>query len=75
VEKGGVVRDPAVHRQVLETVLAGAAALGLDLHGLMPSPVRGPAGNVEFLAWWRPGEDGADQQPVIDACLHEVNSA
>ncbi len=75
VEKGGVVRDPAVHRQVLEDVLASAAELGLELHGLFPSPVHGPAGNVEFLAWWKPGEDTADRQSVIDACLHEVKRA
>jgi len=73
VEKGGVVGDPAVHRQVLEDVLASAADLGLGLCGLIPSPVRGPAGNVEFLAWWRPGENTVDPQSAIDACLHEVN--
>jgi 23S rRNA (cytidine1920-2'-O)/16S rRNA (cytidine1409-2'-O)-methyltransferase len=72
VEKGGVVRDLYVHRQVLEDVLAAADELGLGLRGLMPSPLRGPAGNVEFLAWWQPGAAAVDEGSAIDACLAEV---
>ncbi|MCS7178292.1 MAG: TlyA family RNA methyltransferase [Anaerolineae bacterium] len=52
VGKGGVVRDPAVHRRVLEEVIRAAADLGLTLCGLMVSPLLGPAGNREFLGWW-----------------------
>lgn len=52
VGKGGVVRDPEVHRRVLRDVLGFAEARDLSLRGLMVSPLRGPAGNVEFLAWW-----------------------
>jgi 23S rRNA (cytidine1920-2'-O)/16S rRNA (cytidine1409-2'-O)-methyltransferase len=59
VGKGGVVRDPGVHRRVLASVIGDMAALGLHLQGLMVSPLVGPAGNVEFLGWWRFGE-GAD---------------
>ena len=51
VGKGGVVRDPAVHAAVLREVLAFAARIGLPPHGLARSPITGPAGNVEFLAW------------------------
>lgn len=72
VEKGGVVRDPAVHRQVLRDVLSTAAGLGLGLRGLMPSPLRGPAGNVEFLAWWKLGARALDKQSAIEACLHSI---
>jgi len=50
VGKGGVVRDPSVHRAVLFRVLTWAADHGLTLLGLIRSPFRGPAGNVEFLA-------------------------
>lgn len=53
VGKGGVVRDPAVHRRVIEEVIRAADALGLTLHGLMVSPLPGPAGNREFLGWWK----------------------
>jgi 23S rRNA (cytidine1920-2'-O)/16S rRNA (cytidine1409-2'-O)-methyltransferase len=55
VGRGGVVRDPETHRAVLQSVLSTAANLGLRLDGLTASPLRGPAGNVEFLALWSPG--------------------
>jgi len=56
VEKGGVVRDPAVHKSVVEMIKRfGVDELGLEWLGLDESPVRGPAGNIEFLAWWRKG--------------------
>jgi 23S rRNA (cytidine1920-2'-O)/16S rRNA (cytidine1409-2'-O)-methyltransferase len=54
----GVIRDPAVHRQVLEEVLAFAEAQGYTPRGLIRSPLLGPKGNAEFLAWLerpRPG--------------------
>lgn len=54
VGKGGVVRDPVVHRRVLREVMGVAADLGLTPCGLTRSPITGPAGNVEFLAWWQP---------------------
>jgi 23S rRNA (cytidine1920-2'-O)/16S rRNA (cytidine1409-2'-O)-methyltransferase len=56
----GVVRDPAVHREVLERVSTEAAAAGLTTRGLIASPILGPEGNREFLirldvpAGWRP---------------------
>jgi 23S rRNA (cytidine1920-2'-O)/16S rRNA (cytidine1409-2'-O)-methyltransferase len=49
VGKGGVVRDRAVHRQVLENVMAYAAEVDLNVFGLIASPITGPAGNHEFL--------------------------
>ncbi|HEU0164655.1 MAG TPA: TlyA family RNA methyltransferase [Thermomicrobiales bacterium] len=50
VGKGGVVRDPAIHRRVIEHALASAIENGLMPEGVVASPLRGPAGNVEFLA-------------------------
>jgi 23S rRNA (cytidine1920-2'-O)/16S rRNA (cytidine1409-2'-O)-methyltransferase len=47
--KGGVVRDPAVHRQTLETVARYALAIGLRLRDVVASPLTGPAGNREFF--------------------------
>ena len=52
VGKGGVVRDAAVHQRVLEETVSRAVSFGLCLAGLIASPVLGPAGNVEFLAWF-----------------------
>jgi 23S rRNA (cytidine1920-2'-O)/16S rRNA (cytidine1409-2'-O)-methyltransferase len=49
VGKGGIVRDPAVHARVVETVTAAAAAVGLTRLGLEPSPIEGAEGNKEFL--------------------------
>jgi 23S rRNA (cytidine1920-2'-O)/16S rRNA (cytidine1409-2'-O)-methyltransferase len=72
VEKGGVVRDPTVHRRVLEKVLEDAAELELGLRGAMPSPLQGPAGNIEFLAWWRLGAEAIDRASAITACLAEA---
>jgi 23S rRNA (cytidine1920-2'-O)/16S rRNA (cytidine1409-2'-O)-methyltransferase len=47
----GVIRDPGVHRRVLEEVLTFAQDNGFAVRGLIRSPVLGPKGNVEFLAW------------------------
>lgn len=58
VGKGGVVRNPQVHATVLRDVLGFAATMGLGLHGLVRSPITGPAGNAEFLAWL--GGDGPE---------------
>ncbi len=49
VGKGGVVRDPAVHRAVCDDVATWFAAAGWRVEGITPSPITGPEGNVEFL--------------------------
>jgi len=49
VGKGGVVRDEAKHRQVIDAVAAEAVALGLTVRGVTESPITGPKGNREFL--------------------------
>ena len=70
VGKGGVVRDPAVHSRVLAEVLTFALSIGLGVHGLIRSPLKGPAGNIEFLAWLRNGVPGADDvTPLIEAVI------
>ncbi|RPI56666.1 MAG: hypothetical protein EHM56_04330 [Chloroflexi bacterium] len=70
VGKGGVVRDPAVHRAVLLELLAWGEAQGLGPQGLIRSPITGPAGNVEFLAHWRPGaETEIDGPRLVEICL------
>ena len=49
VGKNGIVRDPAVHRQVIENVLRYALENGLEPLGLAFSPVKGTKGNIEYL--------------------------
>ena len=52
VSKGrGVIRDPQVHERVLREVFAFAESQGWTLRGQIRSPLTGPKGNVEFLAW------------------------
>lgn len=69
VGKGGVVRDPQVHRAVLERVLKAAVSLSLGLRGLIVSPLRGPAGNVEFLGWWRLGAPDSEIEAAVAAAI------
>jgi 23S rRNA (cytidine1920-2'-O)/16S rRNA (cytidine1409-2'-O)-methyltransferase len=55
VGKGGVVRDPQVHADVLRSIIQTAQELKCSPIDLIRSPLEGPAGNVEFLMWLRPG--------------------
>lgn len=49
VGKGGVVRDPALHRRVCEDVQQWLESEGWQVEGVVESPIKGPEGNVEFL--------------------------
>ena len=53
--KKGIVREPAVHREVCADVVAFVAGLGWEEIGLMESPIRGGDGNTEFLMGARRG--------------------
>jgi 23S rRNA (cytidine1920-2'-O)/16S rRNA (cytidine1409-2'-O)-methyltransferase len=77
VKRGkGVIRDPLVHRQVLLDVLASAQGEGLSVRGLMRSPLLGPKGNTEFLAWLVPASAGAFVvELLVDRILSESRSA
>ncbi len=65
---GGVVRDPAVHREILREVRAATAGLGLVATALTASRLRGPAGNVEFFILVR-REGLAFDDAALDAAL------
>ena len=70
VGKGGVVRDPDIHRQVLERILTWAGQNGLPPQGLIRSPIKGPSGNVEFLtALVKSDSPGIEIGPAIDRIL------
>ena len=51
VGKKGVVRDPAVHQDVIESIISYAGSLGFAICGLDFSPIRGPEGNIEYLLY------------------------
>lgn len=59
VGKGGVVRDPGVHERVCAAVRDWLGGKGWHVEGIVPSPITGPEGNVEFLVAARQGEDDA----------------
>jgi 23S rRNA (cytidine1920-2'-O)/16S rRNA (cytidine1409-2'-O)-methyltransferase len=65
VGKGGVVRDPAVHRQVLKRVFESSTRHGFAPLAATISPLRGPAGNVEFLMHLAPGGTPADPADLL----------
>ncbi len=56
----GVVRDPAIHREVLDAVVASAADVGLGARAVIASPITGPEGNREFLLHLAPGPGCAE---------------
>jgi 23S rRNA (cytidine1920-2'-O)/16S rRNA (cytidine1409-2'-O)-methyltransferase len=53
VGKGGIVRDPVQRARVVEEVNSAARELGLDVKGVIESPIQGADGNVEFLALYQ----------------------
>ncbi len=72
VGKGGVVRDPAVHQDVLLRVCEWASTKGLALRGVTVSPIRGPAGNIEFLAHLQKAGSAVDIADAVDGALTEA---
>jgi len=68
----GVIRNPVIHRQVLTEVLGYALQQGYGIRGLIRSPLVGPKGNVEFLAWLEyPGELAESVDGWVDLVLAE----
>lgn len=75
VGKKGVVRDPAVHAEVLREFLRYAPECGFGVKGLDFSPIRGPEGNIEYLAWLEKGAAGipdVDVEALVTAS-HEMH--
>jgi 23S rRNA (cytidine1920-2'-O)/16S rRNA (cytidine1409-2'-O)-methyltransferase len=70
---GGVVRDPAVRAATVLEVVGAARTRGLELRGVVASPLPGPSGNVEYFCWLRRPAPGADTvaPPVDDRALVE----
>ena len=74
VRRGGVVRDPNVHRAVLGAVVETARAAGLAAIGATPSPLTGPAGNIEFFVHLSPGARDELSGTAIDAAVAEAHA-
>jgi 23S rRNA (cytidine1920-2'-O)/16S rRNA (cytidine1409-2'-O)-methyltransferase len=70
VGKNGVVRDPGLHAEAVHRVCLTAAELGWGTRALAPSPLPGPAGNVEYFCWLRTDAGApsmADAVAVVEA--------
>jgi 23S rRNA (cytidine1920-2'-O)/16S rRNA (cytidine1409-2'-O)-methyltransferase len=67
----GVIRDTALHQQILLEILEYCAVQGLRAQGLLRSPLLGPKGNVEFLVWLSPGSGRWEREAaeMVEAAL------
>ena len=71
VGKRGVVRDPALHQEVLAASAEACTEAGLVIRGLTFSPIRGPEGNIEFWMWAaRTGVPAADTPEDVVRAAH-----
>ncbi len=71
VGKGGVVRDRHIHARVLQEILRFAQSIGFVVCGLTISPLKGPAGNTEFLVWLSTAPPPA-ATPTVDSMIAAV---
>jgi len=73
VEKGGVIRDPQVHTDVLHRLIEFIMELNLFVMEISFSPIRGAAGNIEFFIWMK--YDNTNQRNWSDRVKHVVQNA
>ena len=73
VGKGGIVKDRNVHRDVIRTVTAGIADLGLSPAALTFSPIKGAEGNIEYLLYVKKEDTACNavNDELIDAVVEE----
>ena len=64
VGKKGVVREPFIHQEVIEKIIAFSRKIGFGVCGLDFSPIRGPEGNIEYLIHIQKGTEG--QEEMVD---------
>ncbi len=69
--KGGVVRDPQVHLEVLRDLVSWLREAGIAVKGIIRSPLKGPAGNIEFLMWLEKGE-GWPEEATLERVVREA---
>jgi 23S rRNA (cytidine1920-2'-O)/16S rRNA (cytidine1409-2'-O)-methyltransferase len=72
VGKGGVVRDVNIHKRVLQEILTFSMDAGFHIDGLIPSPLKGPAGNTEFLVWMTWGYQAIEPSPLSAELIETV---
>ena len=72
VGKKGVVRDPAVHLEVIEKVIAYASSIALEPRHLSFSPIKGPEGNIEYLLHLKKRPEGEVIESSLEAEPEQV---
>ena len=76
VGKKGVVRDKAVHAEVIEKIYNFASEIGFSVLGLDFSPIKGPEGNIEYLIYLKKGGTesvSADIKAIVEASHSELD--
>lgn len=78
VGKKGVVRDKAVHEEVINKVIDFALEIGFSIHNLEYSPIKGPEGNIEYLVYIEKNneavkEESVDVHAVVEAAHGELD--
>jgi len=68
VGKGGVVNDPDIHLTVIQNICDLSENMGLTVRGLTYSPIKGPAGNIEYLIWLQKGSNS--RSPMSVSIIH-----
>ncbi|NIL82181.1 TlyA family RNA methyltransferase [Rhodococcoides kroppenstedtii] len=75
IGSGGVVRDPAMRAAAVVEVARAAETLGLRTRGVAPSPLPGPAGNVEYFLWLTAVEHGAESESGAAPAIEDLVAA
>ncbi|NHI18227.1 TlyA family RNA methyltransferase [Phycicoccus endophyticus] len=70
----GVVREPAERAAAVERVIAALEATGVAVHGLIPSPISGGAGNAEYLVWARRAASGRMSPDEVAAAVRAATA-
>jgi 23S rRNA (cytidine1920-2'-O)/16S rRNA (cytidine1409-2'-O)-methyltransferase len=76
VGKGGVVKDPTIHKAVINSVCNEAIRNGLIIKGITYSPIKGPSGNIEYFVWLQKNDEEKTCLPddIIDNVVTEAHN-
>ncbi len=72
VGKKGVVRDPKVHREVVERIIIHAVSVSFEVLDLSYSPIRGPEGNIEYLLYLKKQSGKEDPEEVLNSLKQKI---
>ncbi len=75
VGKKGVVREPFIHQEVIEKIIAFSRKIGFGVCGLDFSPIRGPEGNIEYLIHIQKGTEGQEEMVDTAAVVSQAHGA